>query len=103
MTRIHIKTPIWYGRRVGIASHIHDDIEVAIGHESYPHKYRMRWGKLQHYPVHKEFSKGVPVRTPAIADFEVHEVNEVHEVEEVQDAQISRRVRDDGEPRESTA
>ena len=70
MLKIHIKEPIWNGRRVGIAANIEQDIEVTIGHSAYPNKYRMTWGKLRTYPINRSFSRGVAVRTPPIMDFD---------------------------------
>ena len=71
MKIIHIKTPIWNGLRVGIGAYIKDDIQITIGHERFPETYRMSWDELKEYPVNTLFGKGVPVRTPAIADFHI--------------------------------
>ncbi len=75
MREIHIKSPIWKSRSVGIADYkITDDILVYIdyvgrsGVKLFPGMYFMEKEKAQRYPV--QVVKNVELRIIPIKDFE---------------------------------
>jgi len=77
MRRIKIRTPIWNGRKVGVAeSKITDDLLIDIiykvtgGERLYPDTYLLRKGKSYFYPI--QVVKGVPLRIIPISSLEVY-------------------------------
>ena len=75
MREIHIQSPIWKSRSVGVADYkITDDILVYIdyinrsGEKLFPGMYFMEKNKAQHYPI--QVVKNVELRIIPIKDFE---------------------------------
>lgn len=77
MRKIVINTPLWNGRKVGIADkYIDQDIVVEIlvkdkyGNKIYPHYFSMDYTKAKSYPIEK-FNRTPELRIIPIDDFHV--------------------------------